>query len=236
MNTQEPTLILFDIDGTLLTPDGAGRVAYDLALAEMFGLRGVLDGTSFAGATDLQVLQAILPLHSYAAEQARVAMPAFTEVLARQMADIIDQHRVRALPGALALVQQLAQDQRARLGLVTGNTSLSAPVKLRAAGFDPALFPVGAFGDESADRSALPPLALQRARTHWRLDFEPARIVIVGDMPVDVICARSVGARAVAVMTGYAAREALVREEPYAILEDLTDLAHVQSVLFGEAP
>lgn len=236
MNAQEPTLILFDIDGTLLASNRAGRTAYELALAEMFDLHGATDGTNFAGATDLQVLQALLQPRGYSSDDVEAAMPAFAKILASQMAQVIRQHRVQPLPGTLALVQRLAQDVRARLGLVTGNTGLSAPVKLQAAGFDPALFPVGAFGDESADRNALPPLALQRARALWHIDFAPQNIVIVGDTPADVICARSVGARAVAVLTGPGSREALIREQPFAVLEDLTDLDYVESVLFGEVP
>ncbi len=234
MNSETPTLVLFDIDGTLLTSDRVGRAAFELALAETFGLADVTEGVRFAGCTDLQILQQVLLPRGYSVKAIGAAMPAFAESLARQMARLINAHQVNPLPGALDLVAALAGDARARVGLVTGNTSLSAPVKLKAAGFDPGHFPVGAYGQESADRSALPPLALQRARAYWQVDFAPERIVIVGDTPDDVICTRSVGGRAVAVLTGYSGREALALEMPFAILDDLSDRQQVETVLFGE--
>lgn len=234
MDSDKPTLVLFDIDGTLLTSDRAGRAAFDLALAGLFGLADATQGVRFAGCTDLQILQQVLLPRGYSVAQVAAAMPAFAEALAREMVRVIEAYTVYPLPGALELVVALAGDPRARVGLVTGNTGLSAPVKLKAAGFDPQHFPVGAYGHEAADRSALPPLALQRARACWQVDFPPERIVIVGDTPDDVICARSVGGRAVAVLTGHASREALALEMPFAILDDLSDRRQVEMVLFGE--
>ncbi len=234
MNEQCPTLVLFDIDGTLLASDSAGRAAFELALAELFGLSAAMDGIKFAGTTDWRILEQVLLPLGYTPADVAASVPAFAEALARHLSAIIPRYRVRPLPGALALVNALAADPRARLGLVTGNMALSVPIKLRAAGFDPAHFPIGAYGHEAVDRSALPPLALSRARAFWRQDFPPERIVIVGDTANDVICARSVGGRALAVLTGPADREALARENPYAILEDLSDRQAVEAILFGE--
>lgn len=229
------TLILFDIDGTLLTADRSGRVAFELALAELFGLEGLSYGITFAGKTDWQILLDLLLPRGFSQADVAQAMPDFAEMLARKLAAIIGGHKVRPLPGARELIEALRDEPRARLGLVTGNVGASVPVKLRAAGFDPADFPIGAFGHESANRSDLPPLAVRRARAHWREDFPPERIVIVGDTPNDVICTRSVGGRALAVLNGMGTREALATEEPYAILDDLTDLAVVRNILFMEA-
>ncbi len=234
MNEQHPTLVLFDIDGTLLASDSAGRAAFELALAELFHLSHAMDGISFAGSTDWRILEQVLLPAGYSRAEVAASVPAFAEALARHLQAIIPRYRVRALPGTLALVEALAVDPRARLGLVTGNMALSVPIKLRAAGFDPAHFPVGAYGHEAADRNALPPLAVSRARAYWRQDFPPERIVIVGDTANDVICARSVGGRALAVLTGPASREEVAREKPYAILEDLADRRAVEAILFGE--
>lgn len=234
MNNEKPTLVLFDIDGTLLTSDRAGLAAFELALGELFGLVNATEGVRFAGCTDLQILQQVLVPRGLSLTEIGAAMPAFAEVLAREMARLINAYQVHPLPGTLELVAALVEDPRARVGLVTGNASLSAPVKLKAAGFDPRHFPVGAYGHESADRSALPPLAVQRAREYWRVDFAPERIVVVGDTPDDVICTRSVGGRALAVLTGYSSREALALETPFAILDDLSDRRQVEAVLFGE--
>jgi phosphoglycolate phosphatase len=229
-----PTLILFDIDGTLLSADRSGRAAFELALRELLDLEDNTARISFAGKTDWQVLLDLLVPLGYSEGDIAGLLPEFARLLAEKLASIIDQHRVVALPGALALVESLAHDPRARLGLVTGNVSHSVPIKLRAAGFDPAYFPVGAFGNESANRNDLPPLALRRAVDYWQVDFTPERIVVVGDTPNDVICARAVGARALAVLTGALRRDVLAAEAPHAILDDLTDHDAVRVVLFGE--
>ncbi len=231
----EPTLILFDIDGTLLASDGCGRAAVELALREIFGVTDPTRPHKFAGKTDWQILLDILTPLGFSPEEVARRLPVFEETVARHLEAVIGNHNIRPMPGALALIRDLRRDPRARLGLVTGNMSKTAPIKLRAAGFDPADFPVGAFGDEAADRNALPPLAVQRANAYWHTIFPPERIVIVGDTPADVICARSVGARAVAVLTGPSSdREAIAVEAPCAILDDLTDRTRVEAVLFGE--
>ncbi len=235
MTKESPTLVLFDIDGTLLTADRAGSTAFELALSELHGHPVDMSGISFAGKTDWQILQeALLPI-GYSREHVAAIMAEFAEMVAKHMKAIIAHHHVRPMPGALSLVRELAVDPRARLGLVTGNVGAAAPLKLEAAGFDPLSFPVGAFGHEAAVRSGLPPLALRRARDLWQTEFPPGQIVIVGDTPNDVICARSVGARALAVLTGPAGREALAAEVPYAILKDLSDRNEVEAVLFGGA-
>lgn len=229
----KPTLILFDIDGTLLAPAGLGRVAVEKALAELFDASIPPGGVVFAGSTDWRILEQILLPLGYTPTQVADWMPRFAEAITRHMVANVHRHAVRPLPGTLDLVAALADDPRVCLGLLTGNVGQSAPVKLKAAGFDPAHFLVGAFGHEAADRSELPPLALRRARERWDTDFPPERIVIVGDTPNDVICTRSVQGRAVAVLTGSYDRATLAAENPYAILEDLTDRRAVEAALFG---
>lgn len=235
VTAEQPTLVLFDIDGTLLHSNGSGRAAFMAALREVFELTQDVAGLRFAGATDRSVLYEALGPLGFAPAAVDARLPAFSAAMARQLAAIIADFAVQALPGALALVRDLYADPRARLGLVTGNVGLTAPIKLRAAGFDPAHFPVGAYGDEAADRSDLPPLAVQRAAVYWGHAFAAPRIVIIGDTPNDVICARSVGARALAVLTGgEASRAALAAAAPAAILPDLTDRALVEAAIFGE--
>lgn len=233
-NGEHPTLILFDIDGTLLASGGCGRASMSLALQELYNFPGAWGGYSLGGKTDWQILAEQIGPLGYTPDEVAAELPAFAEATARYLQAIIHDFDVRSTPGALALVEALRRDPRARLGLVTGNLGVTVPIKLGAAGFDPADFPIGAYGHESADRNDLPPLALQRARVHWGTAFAPEQIVVVGDTPADVICARSVDGRAVAVLTGFATRQALTAETPYAILDDLTDRAAVEAALFGE--
>jgi phosphoglycolate phosphatase-like HAD superfamily hydrolase len=114
------------------------------------------------------------------------------------------------------------RDRELPLGIVTGNVASTAPVKLRAAGYDPDWFPVGAFGSEALDRNELPTLALERAIRHFEIDVAPEQVVVVGDTPMDIACARALGAVAVAVCTGFSKRADLEGAQPDYLLDDLT--------------
>ncbi|MCY4009143.1 MAG: haloacid dehalogenase-like hydrolase [Anaerolineaceae bacterium] len=222
------TLILLDIDGTLLHADGAGRAAMERSLRLVFGefgARADLDGHSFGGKPDAQTLhELLLPLGVPRAEIA-ARLPQFTANLAEEMARIIPQHRVRALPG----VPERLQHWRARgdvlLGLLTGNTRASAPVKLRAAGIDPDWFLIGAFGDEAPQRNQLALLALQRANAWRGQEFTRERVFVIGDTPADVACARAIHARAIAISSGYCPREELLAAAPDQLVESFHELA-----------
>jgi phosphoglycolate phosphatase-like HAD superfamily hydrolase len=108
------------------------------------------------------------------------------------------------------------------LGLVTGNTSMTAPIKLQAAGFDPEVFVVGSFGSESDDRNELPRIALDRAIALSGQTIMPQDVIIVGDTVKDVDCARALGAVVATVFTGFESRENLINARPDYLLDDLT--------------
>jgi len=221
-------LILFDIDGTLVWTRGAGREATRRAMIEVFGTCGALDGHKFGGKTDWQTLIELL------AEIGEIEphMPAYNAAMERQLTAIIDQYDVQPCPGALDLIEALRQREDVALGLVTGNVSGTAPIKLRAAGFDPTWFPVGAYGSEALERDKLPALALARACEHYRCPFTPQQVIVVGDTPADVSSARALGALAVAVQTGFTTADELAAARPDYLLRDLTEF----SLILGDAP
>ena len=102
MTNASPTLILFDIDGTLLRPDGCGRAAFEAVLQELFGVAEILNSHCFAGNTDWQILRNILMPLGYTPEAVAEQLPAFAEAIARHLQAIVDRYDVLALPGALA--------------------------------------------------------------------------------------------------------------------------------------
>lgn len=219
-------LFLFDIDCTLLYTYGAGREAVRLALHEVFGTVGALDGFVFSGKTDAFTLRQILANEAFSDNELTARGDAYREALTRHIGAVIPRFEVKALPGALDLVQRL-RAEGALLGIVTGNIAGSAHIKLRVAGFDPAWFPIGAYGHESADRDDLPPLALARAIEYYQQPILPQDVIVIGDTPMDVACARALGAVAVAVDTGFEGREALIASQPDFLLDDLTQFDRV---------
>ncbi len=220
-------LVLFDIDCTLLLTKGAGREANRLAMLEVFGTVGALAAHKFGGKTDWQTLVDLLIAEGISHEEIERRMPVYSEAMARHMGSVIPNYEVFAMPGALDLVKALHARPDVALGLVTGNVPGSAEVKLRAAGFDPAMFPVGAFGNEAIDRNLLPALAIARAVEHYRVPFLPQDVIVIGDTPADVACARTVGAVAVAVETGFCEPGELEAAQPDYLLRDLTEFDRV---------
>ena len=223
-------LLLFDIDGTLLKTNGAGRVSTREAMLEIFGTISRLESHSFGGKTDWQTLVELLHDHGYDENTIGQHMPRYEQAMEYHLTRIINDHKAWACPGALETVQKLRGDESVLLGLVTGNVSTTAPIKLRAAGFDPDWFPVGAYGSEAMDRNRLPALAMERANQRGNGTIKPEQVIVIGDTPADIECARAVGAIAVAVRTGFSSEEALVAVRPDYLLDDLTGLDAVLSV------
>ncbi|MBZ0294940.1 MAG: HAD hydrolase-like protein, partial [Anaerolineae bacterium] len=193
-------------------------------MLEVFGSCGMIESLHFGGKTDWGILYEVLACEGHTIESIGALMQHYEQALERAMTTILDQYEIWALPGALESITTLRQHPDTLLGIITGNVALTAMLKLKAIGFDPTWFPIGAYGSESIHRNDLPPLALQRAMLHLGRDLLPAQMTIIGDTPADIACAQAVGARSVAVCTGFASREDLIAMQPDLLLDDLTEL------------
>lgn len=222
MTLQNIQLILFDIDGTLLWPKGAGRVAMQMAARELFSDAVTIDHHDFGGKTDWRNVVELMTAHGYPPETVEPQLPLFESRMARHMQSIIGDYPVEACPGAHHMLTQLRQRGQPMPGLLTGNFIATSPIKLRAAGFDPDWFTIGAYGSEAEDRNDLPFIAVERAEQVLGRSIQPEHVVIIGDTPADVACARALGGVAVAVKTGFASAEALTATQPDYLLDDLS--------------
>jgi phosphoglycolate phosphatase len=221
-------LFLFDIDGTLVTARGAGRTAFNRALQETFGTVGPAEpGYDFRGRTDLRILHDLMGAAGFSADEVAARAAACFAAYVRELEVVIgDGRRVEILPGVPALVRALAARDDAVVGLLTGNVEAGARIKLAPTGLWP-LFRVGAYGSDDIDRRRLPAIACARARVVAGHDFPFERVVIIGDTPLDVDCARACGARAIAVATGFYPYDELQGCAPDLIFKDFTDVADV---------
>jgi phosphoglycolate phosphatase len=195
-------LVLLDIDGTLLSSNGAAPRAFRAALEEVFGTSGPLRGYSFAGRTDPQIARDLLRMAGVEEEHIRQGLP---EVWRRYLAGLeraLEGQEITVLPGAPALVQRLDAEPDVVLGLLTGNLRDGAHLKLAAAGIDFERFPVGAFGSDHGNRRELPAIAVRRAERRFGHRFTGKEVVIIGDTPLDVACGAHLGVRTIAVATG----------------------------------
>lgn len=215
-------VILFDIDGTLVRVHTAARAAVVGALEETFEATLSLDGVSFAGKTDPEILAEILRTNGHATAPGDARFDRALAGYERRLVREIDREYVRVLPGVAEILPRLSERSDLLLGLVTGNLATTARAKLEAAGLA-GFFPFGAFGSDSADRNELPAVALERAGKHAGAKIAPGRAIVVGDTPRDIQCGARIGARTVAVCTGTVGREELRAGRPDLLLEDLTD-------------
>jgi len=229
------TLILFDIDGTLLLTSGAGRRAITAALADRLGQGDAWRRIRFDGKTDPQIVRELL--HS-AGDPAADDPSVIAEVCERYVGHLEEElarspGETRLMPGIPALLDRLEAHGDVVLGLLTGNIARGAGLKLRAGGLDPDRFQVGAFGSDSAHRPDLPAIAAARAAPIFGWTPAGDAVVIVGDTPADVTCGVAIGARAVAVATGSYGVEALQEAGAHAAFVNLTDTEAVLEALLG---
>jgi len=227
-------LILFDIDGTLLWPDGAGRAAMARALTEVFGTAGPVDSLPMAGKTDSQIVTELLTAAGLPPEVIQARLAEGFRAMARHLRQTARERQVRVCPGVPKLLAQLSAHPDVLLGLLTGNLAATAPIKLRAAGLDPALFRVGAYGSDSADRSRLPAVAMARAQALTGHTFRGQEVVIIGDTPADVTCGQGLGVKAIGVATGRYPAEVLRAAGADHVFPDLTDTQAVLRAIWEE--
>jgi phosphoglycolate phosphatase-like HAD superfamily hydrolase len=215
----KPTVLLFDIDGTLVTTGGAGRRAIVRALESW----GAQDGAqfSFAGMTDRLIVRRALD---------RVGMHVTEElidrVIVRYLEVLEDEVRAtdpadyRLLPGMLEALDALVDRPQVAVGLGTGNVELGARIKLARVGVSDR-FAFGGFGCDAEDRAELVRIGAERGAARLGAERAACRVVVIGDTPLDIAAARAVGAEAFAVATGGTPLAELAPHQPEHLYQSL---------------
>jgi phosphoglycolate phosphatase len=217
-------LVLFDIDGTLVIAKGAGRRALGRALERVYGTAGAIESYDFRGKTDPRIVRDLMGGAGIAPEVIRGGLDDCFEAYARGLVEEIgDGQCVNVLPGVAELVRRLDTSESVLLGLLTGNIEEGARIKLAPTGLWP-YFRTGAFGSDDADRRRLPSLAARRAQALTGNHFRPEDVLVIGDTPLDIECARAFGAVAVAVATGFHPYAELQAEKPDLLFESFADV------------
>ena len=229
-------LLLFDIDGTLVTgATKAHRAALHAALREV---HGVEDPEAFrpsvdaAGRTDGEIARMILLLAGVSAKQIDDGADAVREVCCREYARRVPydlSHTVSA--GIPELLVSLFSDAEVRRALLTGNFEPIARLKLARAGIGK-YFPSGqgAFGSDAKTALSSPAIARRRAAQDG-VPHPREQTIVIGDTPLDIACAHADGVRCVAVATGPFGVEEL--QEADAVVADARDLGRVLGELAG---
>ena len=230
-----PALILFDIDGTLLLSGRAGLRAMTRAFADTFGITNAFEGQSFGGRTDSYLVSTALRSNGMAdtPEQHERFRQVYIPLLAEEIEHPGTGHK-GLMPGARELLEALADHDHLHLALLTGNYREAAEIKLQHFELWD-FFEWGAFSDDAADRNALVPIARRRAETYDIPGEAIERVIVIGDTPHDIECARVAGAKSIAVATGGFTVEQLRDFGADEVLPDLSDTARVLSLLGVDA-
>lgn len=217
-------LVLFDLDGTLLLTRRAGWEAMLEACEAVFGRRFRHESTRIDGNLDPLIWRGLCAENGVAdADELHATFRG--EYAKRLDAKLADPTRTQRLAGTLELVDALEAEPAIVLGVLTGNYPETGTRKLVAAGFDPARFRVAAWGSDAESRPALLPVALERHRALSGRELSAERVVVIGDTPWDVECAKTHGARCLAVATGRFDVATLRGAGADLALTDLTDTA-----------
>jgi phosphoglycolate phosphatase-like HAD superfamily hydrolase len=229
------TLVLFDIDGTILWTAGVARRAVHRAVEEVFGARPPAEH-EFDGKTDPQIVRELMLRVGITAQAIQQRLPrALDRYVNLLSAELVDADLAgQVFPGVTALLDALERRDDVVLGLLTGNVREGARAKLTAVGIDPDRFRVGAFGSDHADRPELPAIARARAEALVGHPMSGRDVVVIGDTPADMGCGRGIGARAIGVATGRYSVEQLRACEPAAVFADLSDTAAVMRAIVGD--
>ncbi len=226
-----PRLVLFDIDGTLLSAGRAARESVLAALRRVYAWGGSADSHDFSGKTDPQIIRELIREtvgETRCESDLAAALDAYLEELTARLAP----EAVVPKPGIPEILRRLAAEPSVTLALLTGNLERGARIKLEPPGFN-GYFPFGAYGSDSADRYQLPEIAVARAEAQTGHRFAGKSVVIVGDSVHDVACGRSIGVRSVAVATGPTRPDRLAAEKPDALFENFADVDRAVEAILG---
>jgi len=221
-------VFFFDIDGTLILTGGAGKDSMVEALLTEFHLEKASADVSVVGRSDRGIAGELFQMHGI--EDSQANWERFRARYLELLPVNLPKRQGQVLPGVPDLLEQLDRRDDTALGLLTGNVEQAARVKLEYYGLYQH-FAFGGFGDRCSQREGVAKEALAAARAHLDSDPSIQQIWVIGDTPLDIQCARSIGAKSLVVTTGWHSAEELAAAAPDRLVTDLSDPKPVLDLL-----
>jgi len=227
-----PALVLWDIDGTLLTVGGAGKRAYAEAGRRIFGESFTLDGVDTYGRSDTAIWHDVARLNgsNTSAELEQVFRKCYRADLRAQ---IELQKTVQLLPGVREIVEQLAKMESLTQGILSGNYPEIGRLKVESGGLDCERFSIWVGGSDGLSRSGLLSVALAQYADLTGGAIDMSQVVLIGDTPRDIDCARANGCNCIAVATGAFSRHVLEETGAGTVFDDLSKPGEVIDSITG---
>jgi phosphoglycolate phosphatase-like HAD superfamily hydrolase len=224
-------LVLFDIDGTLIRTGGAGVKAFAKVFETEFKAVDGFERMKFGGRTDTGLVREFFGYHNIPATPENFKR--FFERYVFWLDHILKETQTTVCTGVWNFIRGLqALPKPPVIGLLTGNIRLGAEIKLRHAGLWD-VFVTGGFADDSEERDKIAAIAKERGSRLLNEDLQGEQVLVIGDTPLDIRCARAIGAKVLAVATGMVPIEELESHKPEWAVKDLSLLVVGEIVKAG---
>lgn len=229
-------LVLFDIDETMISSDGAGRRAISRVLKQHYQILPHHLNIVMSGKTDPQILTEIMTAAELPMQEIHSAIPKVID----QYLDLLEEEIAASKyyivhDGVYVLLEAIASHPDMYLGLLTGNVERGARMKLDHFDLNKH-FELGAYGSDSANRLDLPAVAVERAKELFKIHFQPDEVVIIGDSVNDVYCAKGYKAKCIAVNTGKTSWDELKGTHPEYLFKSLSNTQEVMEAILAPMP
>jgi phosphoglycolate phosphatase-like HAD superfamily hydrolase len=222
---------LFDIDGTLVT--GGNHIhheAFDYALHTVYELpQASHRDVDRSGKIDPQILIEIAQIHGMTEEAAKEIVPSAMKAMVHYFERHKDSDGHILLEGVKELLQTL-YEKHIPIGLLTGNVEEIGWGKMELAGIRK-YFSFGAFGNEAFERADLIPVAHKKLEVFLKEKISLKRLVIIGDTPLDIACAKVGDIDVIAVETGKFSKQELAHLEPNLVIDSLHEKEKILNFL-----
>lgn len=225
------TIVLWDIDNTLLYTGGAGSIAMTRAFCDLYGIDEAFRRVEFSGRSDKAILFDAMREHEVTSDPAS-ELSRFVDAYIPHIERALCETQGTLMPGVLDVLRALESTEAVVQGLGTGNFRPAAEAKLKHYGVAEFFQGyTGGFGEDHEDRHELIRIGIDRLRN----GAENARVVVIGDTPHDVSAAKANGAFALGVATGRDSAEVLSQGGAHVALENLADVDRVVAIVKGTA-
>ena len=192
-------LLLFDIDGTLVSTGGAGVRALNRAFCQVVGIVNALDGIRLHGKTDPAIIREVFVARE--APSARTSLDQISAAYVEFLPEEVERStQYTVLPGVLSFLQEFHRRPDLVFGLATGNVERGARIKLARGHLNP-FFAFGGFGSDAESRTELVRCAAENGSRYIGRDIDPQDVLVIGDTPRDIDAGREAGFQTVGVAT-----------------------------------
>ncbi len=215
-------LILFDIDGTLVSRCHVHEKSYPVAIKEVFNINVERPGPRFAGTTDKKIVFTLLEESGIERNQIKKRLGEVYKVMINYVKENIDNDKeFRLLPGVKTLLEELNKRNHI-IGLLTGNLEEIARIKMKKLGVNH-YFSVGSFGGITEVRNELVPTAIENTEQKFNITIDKENVFVLGDTPHDIECGKANKVKTIAVATGPYSKEELLEYKPDYVFDDFTN-------------